>query len=278
LAGSSDYFGNNTSGLVYNGLGVTEVGVAYGREVPHAPGLYVGGNLKLLIGDALYYQQEVLQNTEFPPNFQNAASQYSLQPGVDLGVLWDADRTLTWMPMRPRVGVTARNITNPRFDQPSSVASAPACAPGEASSNNSCVLLAQPSRLSLGQQVRAGAALSPLHFWTITADVDLDDNPTLVSGYNSRMAGLGTEIDVFDKAWLNIPLRAGIERNFGEAGSPDVITAGFGLNFYRFSLDAAGELTPQTQTIQSQDKSTTIPSEFGFEVQLAYAFGGEKKN
>jgi hypothetical protein len=121
-------------------------------------------------------------------------------------------------------------------------------------------------------------ALSPFHFMNLTADVDVTKNPTLVNGYNSQMAGVGAEINIFNLTWLNIPLRVGIEENLAQSRSPAVITAGFGLNFLHLTLDLAAEVTPSLQTIsyQSNNQSTTIsfPSEVGFFGQLGIQFGG----
>ncbi|MFI5350657.1 MAG: conjugal transfer protein TraF [Elusimicrobiota bacterium] len=275
---------NNISGLTFNALSVEELGIGYAHELPSVAGLYLGGNLKALVGatafDQIYAEQTT--NGNFPtPDSGNYNVDKQLKPAVDLGFLWDVDKTFSQAPFNPRLGLTMRNINNPKFANPAR-SQGPVCANGVPFSAQpaNCVLFAQPSQLAVGAQTRFGVALSPLHFINLTADVDLNKNPTLVNGYSSQMAGAGVELNIFHLTWLNIPLRAGIKRNIAMAGSPDIITGGFGLNFLHLTLDAAAEVTPSLQTIsyQTNNNQTTntasIPSEVGLSFQLGFQFGG----
>ena len=111
---SPDYIGNNTSSVILNALSVTEVGMGYGHELPWVPGLNVGANVKALIGMVGYQNQSITQNGSSNLSIAKNA-ETSVEPGVDIGALWDLNRFVSWLPFRPRVGITARNINNPRI-------------------------------------------------------------------------------------------------------------------------------------------------------------------
>ena len=254
-------FNNNQSKITLRGILTTEIGVGYGRELDSLPGLLVGGNLKGIVGKVGYYDYLVLNNESGNSGSLNQftkGAKQSIQPGVDLGILWDINRSFGGAPMRPRLGLTARNINNPKFNQP-----------------DQAKLAGEASKFSLQGNVRVGLAISPLHFWNIVADADLTRNLTPLDGIASRMLGAGTEINVFNRSWINIPLRVGLEKNIAQPGSKTALTAGGGLNFLHFNVDAAVTATPSNQTIQSQNKTKKIPSEIGASVQLGLLFGGQ---
>ncbi len=253
--------GANTSHLTLRGISVAEIGVGYGSELAFAPGLLIGANLKGLIGKVGYYDFNVLSqdpNSGSITRFTRSAAT-SVQPGIDLGALWDIHRTWEFVPMRPRIGITARNINNPKFTQP-----------------DAAKVAGDPTRFSLQGNVRAGLALSPLHFWNLVADADVTKNLTPLDSVRSQTVGAGTEVNVFNRTWLNLALRAGLSKNIAQTGSKTMLTGGFGLNFLHLNIDAAVEATPATQTIQSQKKSAKIPPEFGAAVQVGFMFGGGK--
>lgn len=254
--------GTNNSKVILRGLSVVEIGVGYGRELSFAPGVMVGGNLKALVGVAGYAQNAIFNNDDstFGKFDKNNNTKQSIQPGVDLGILWDINRTWEGAPMRPRLGITAHNINGPRFKQP-----------------DAATLAGEPDKFPLNGNVRAGLALSPFHFWNIVADADLTKNLTPLGGVASRNIALGTEINVFNRTWINIPLRAGLWRNTADKGSKTGLSLGAGLNFLHLTLDAAGTFTPSNQVIQSQGKNEKIPSSVGVAVQLGLQFGGGKQ-
>ncbi len=249
----------NTSELVLRGLNVTEIGAGYGHELPWVPGLFVGGNLKMLVGKAGYYDLFLNQNSAGGGGlnkFLNNAKT-SIQPGVDLGALWDVHRTFETVPLHPRVGITSRNINDPQFSNPDQAKAA-----------------GVSSYYSLHGNTRLGLALSPLNFWNLALDADLTRNLTSVSGAASQYMGVGTEINVFNRNWLNIPLRAGLARNMAQAGSKTSLTGGFGLNFLHFIVDASAMVSPATVQIKSDKESQKIPANISGAVQLGMLFGG----
>ena len=119
-----------------------------------------------------------------------------------------------------------------------------------------------------------GAAITPLHFWNLAADLDLTNNITRVSGVKSRQLGLGTEVNVFNRSWINIPLRFGLARNL--SATTNMITAGVGINLLHLMIDISGEASPKRIDTQTQGDSTKIPQEFGAAVQISLLFGGSE--
>jgi len=254
---SGKAYTNNQTNLTLRGASLTEIAFGYGRQF-FVPGLSLGGNLKLIRGQIGYSRYNVLTNdagsTNALKNFRDSSA-VSVAPAVDLGALWKLNQVVPVLPFNPRVGIVAKNINNPKFDQP-----ATAIANGEG------------SKYAENAQLRMGLAVSPLHFWNIAADMDLTDNLTPVNGYHSRMFGLGTEVNVFNRSWINIPLRAGIMKNLADTGSALSYTAGFGINFLHFMVDVGGAISADQTTINTQGNSQKVPQSAAGAAQLAFMF------
>lgn len=252
--------GLNTSRLTLKGAQVMEFGVGYGHELPFAPGVYLGGNLKLMSAQVGYYDYFVLRNSNNNDNmlskFKDGAKK-SANFGVDLGALWDVNKTFDGVPLHPRVGLVGRNLNNPKFTQPDAAVAAGAV-----------------SKYAVNPQVRLGASITPFNWWNIAADIDLTRNLTPVDNVASRQLGLGNEFNVFNRSWINIPLRVGLMRNLAETGSGTMLTAGLGLNFLHVMVDASAAVSPKKVTTESQGKETKIPKEAYVGIQLSILFGG----
>jgi hypothetical protein len=252
--------GANQSQIIARTIAVSELGAGYGQELPFAPGLYVGGNLKLMIGRVSYYAYFLDSQTSPTMRDYTQGAEKSVQPGVDLGLLWDVNKTFSAVPLHPRLGLTGRNINDPKFDQP-----------------GTAKVAGEPNRYALQGQTRAGLALTPIHFWNVTADMDVVPNQTRIDGVLSQTAGIGTEINVFNRSWINLPLRAGLSRNVAQKGAKTDLSAGFGLHFMHVYFDTAVMASPAKQELQTQGKSVLVPTELGISAQLAVLFGGAAK-
>jgi len=249
----------NNSKLIIRGIQLAEFGVGYGQELPFAPGLLVGGNLKIMSGQVGYYNFLVAQNSSESNDLLRKlkeGSKTSSNFGVDLGALWDIDRTFDGVPMRPRVGVVGRNLNNPKFKQADAAVAAGAA-----------------GKFAVNPQVRFGVALSPLNWWHLAADLDMTKNLTPLDGRPSRQLSFGTEINAFNRSWLNIPLRAGIRRNVAD-NSKTMLSIGGGLNFASALTDASLAWSPKKITTQSLGKNASIPAEFALALSLSVLFGG----
>jgi len=254
------FIDKNTSALIVKGALIKEFGAGYGHELPFAPGVFLGGSLKLMSAQVGYVNYAVISNTnnqnDIASKLKNGAKTSS-NFGVDLGALWDVDRTFEGAWWRPRVGLVGRNLNNPKFSQP-----ATAVADGVT------------GKYAVNPQVRLGGAISPFNWWHIASDIDLTQNLTPVGGVASRQFGVGTEVDVFNRTWINIPLRFGIARNLANTGSGTMLTGGAGINLLHLIIDASAQVSPQRVQTQSQGKDSKVPKEFGAAVQISILFGG----
>lgn len=253
----------NTSALIVKGAQILELGAGYGHELPFAPGVFLGGDLKLMRAKVGYTNYQIVNNSNnsgnIIDNLKNSETS-SANVGLDAGALWDVDKTLENAWWSPKVGVTGRNLNNPKFSQPGTAA-----ADGVG------------GRYAVNPQVRMGGAISPFHWWNLAADLDLTNNITPVDGVKSRQLGLGSEFNVFNRSWINIPLRFGLARNLS-AGT-NMLTLGTGINLLHFIVDVSGEYSPQKVTIESQNNggaSKSFPQEAGASVSISLLFGGSE--
>ena len=252
----------NTSKLIVKGIRIIELGAGYGRELSAVPGVYLGGNLKLMNGQVGYADYLVLQHNDntadINASLKNGA-QTSSSFGVDAGALWDVTKTFDGAILHPRVGLVGRNLNSPKFQQPPTAVAAGA-----------------GGKFAVKPQARLGLSLTPFHWWNLAADLDVTRNQTPVDNVASRQLGVGTEINIFNRSWINIPLRAGLSRNLAESGSGTMLSAGAGLNFLHIILDFSGSVSPKTIDTQSQGKTAKIPREVAAAFQLSILFGGSE--
>ena len=251
----------NTSALIVKGARILEFGAGYGHELPIAPGVFLGGDVSLMHAQVGYTNYGIITNNNSDTgkifsNLKNTAVNSS-NVGVDVGALWDMDKSLENAWGSPKVGLTGRNLNNPKFSQP-----ATAAADGVG------------GRYAVNPQLRMGGAISPFHWGNIAADVDLTNNITPVDGVKSRQLGLGTEFNVFNRSWINIPLRFGVARNL--SGASNMLTLGTGINLLHLMVDVSGEFSPKKIDTQTQGDSKKIPQEFGASVSLSLLFGGSE--
>ena len=251
----------NNSKLTLKGIQLLEIGGGYGDELPFAPGLFVGGNLKVLQGSVGYADLFVARSdSELGDLFDRfkAGAKTSTNFGVDLGALWDLQRSFEEVPMRPRLGLVGRNLNNPKFSQPSAGAAAGL------------------GKFAVNPQARLGASLSPFDWWHIATDLDLTRNLTPVDGRPSRQFSLGTEVNVFNRSWINVPLRAGLLRNIADA-SKTQFTLGSGVRLAAFVFDASVAWSPKKIRTQSEGKNESFPAEAAFGASLSLLFGGHEE-
>jgi hypothetical protein len=80
-------------------------------------------------------------------------------------------------------------------------------------------------------------ALNPYSTLTLSADVDMTSNKTLVPGVKSQVLSLGAEQTILAEF---LSFRIGAFKNMQDAGTPFTPTAGLGLRIFAFRLDMAG--------------------------------------
>jgi hypothetical protein len=251
---------NNKSSLIIRGANISELGLAYGHELPWTPGLYIGGALKVMRAEVGYENYSIASNNGFSvsdiaKNFKNN-TQASGNFGVDVGALWDLDKTFNGAFWSPRLGVTGHNLNNPKFDY-----SAYAHQFGE-------------QRYAVNPQWRTGLSFSPAHWWHFAADADLTKNITQLDNAPSQSIGVGTEIDIFNRPWINIPLRVGVKHNVADSNDGATYTLGTGINLLHLIIDVSGEYANQKVSTQSENGSKSLPDQLGAAVQISFLFGG----
>jgi len=210
-------FENNSSILEFRGASITEVPITYGHAFND--NFSMGANVKWMKAETFYYRASVF-NDDSEEHFDNAKdnSEESSTAGLDLGALYKTGPF--------RVGIVARNVNTPSFDY------------------------AGPGDYEIDPQVRAGAAVRLGNWVTLAADVDLTENDTNVSDdYKSRNISLGAEFDLL----RFLQLRAGGYKNLSESDIGTVYTAGLGVNFYAFQLDAGLAWSEDTAEIDGDD-------------------------
>jgi len=229
-------FSDNETNIRLNGIMLFEAPVTYARELPWLKNLYVGGNIKFMYGIVGFAEFEVFSEEDLTESLYKDYRDYSETSttiGVDIGALYDLRES--W---GARFGMVVRNLTYPSFSQPK-----------EAKEAGLDKYVIEP-------QVRIGAAYWPLNFITLSADLDVTNNKTVLPGYDSRMLSLGAEVNVLNKPWLNLALRGGFMDNLAESyGS--MFTAGLGLNIFHFQLDFAGAVSTERTSIAGGQKFPT---------------------
>jgi hypothetical protein len=126
--------------------------------------------------------------------------------GVDLGAIY---KPTSWI----RFGIVAKDINKPVLDNSGG---------GE---------------IKLDPQVRGGIALNPYSTLTLTADVDITANRTILPDVKSQLLSLGAEQTLLSEF---LSLRIGTFKNMKDAATPFIPTAGLGLRIFFFRADVGG--------------------------------------
>ncbi|MDD2804128.1 MAG: conjugal transfer protein TraF [Elusimicrobiales bacterium] len=241
-AASGNSYYNNTSNLNVVGASFVEIAAGYAWNVDKwLHGLSVGGNIKMINGRTTNTTFRFLSESDTADSITLEDMKSSWQPAVDLGLMWDVNRTYPKLPLHPKVGFVMRNINSPSFD------------------------VENASDYDLDRQARIGFALNPAKFWTLALDLDVTKNKTPVDGFDSRQLCMGTEINIFNRKAFNIPLRAGLMKNLAEKDSKMAYTLGTGLNLLYMHFDVSGVVSTEKTTMDDTD----IPTKLG----VAASFG-----
>jgi len=198
--------GTNISGqMALRGLEARQVAFSYAYAFLDKR-FSVGVTGKVIQG-AAYNTTTNLQGGVDPNLLDNfGKAEISTSYGIDLGAMY---RPSSWL----KFGVVAKDINQPTFDAPGGL------------------------QYKLTPQVRGGMAVNPWSTMTITADMDITSNQTLVPGLKSQVLSLGMEQTILSEF---LSFRVGTYKNVKDAGSIFTPTAGIGLRIYSFRLDVGG--------------------------------------
>ena len=219
---------NNQTGVIINGLLLTEFGVSYSKPVIEDM-LTVGGNLKLMEGQTFFkkisYQN--LQNTDdmMKDVTDKNAAKTSTAFGVDVGGLLTLSENF-------HGGLVIRNLNSPKFSY------------------------AGAGDVTLDPQIRAGVSgnvrIPILGKITVAADYDVTKNKSdLLPGYESQMFGMGAELNML-MGFLKV--RAGTQQNLASDIAQPVLTGGIGIQLIWLSVDLAGAFSSAKSEVDAGGK------------------------
>ena len=166
----------------------------------------IGVTAKVIQGAAYNGTQNLQGGQEIKLSDSLGKATISTTYGIDVGAIY---RPSSWL----RFGVVAKDLNQPEFDAPDG------------------------TTIKLGPQVRGGMALNPYSSLTLSADVDVTSNKTLVPGVKSQLLSLGAEQTILTEF---LSFRIGAFKNMQDATTPFTPTAGLGLRIFAFRLDLGG--------------------------------------
>ena len=194
-----------TGQMALNGLEQRQVGFSYAYAFAEKT-FSIGLTAKAIQGAAYNGTETLLggQNVKLSGNF--GKPEISTKFGIDAGAIY---RPSSWL----RFGVVGKDLTAPEFNSPDG------------------------TTIKVSPQVRGGMALNPYSSLTLTSDVDITSNKTLVPGVKSQVLSLGAEQSILAEF---LSFRVGGFKNMQDAKTPFTPTAGIGVRIYAFRLDVGG--------------------------------------
>ena len=166
----------------------------------------IGVTAKIIQGAAYHGTQNLQGGQEIKLSDSLGQATISTSYGIDVGAIY---RPSSWL----RFGVVAKDLNQPEFDAPDG------------------------TKIKFGPQVRGGMAVNPYSSLTLSADVDVTSNKTLLPGVKSQVLSLGAEQTILTEF---LSFRVGAFKNMQDAGTPFTPTAGLGLRIFAFRLDLGG--------------------------------------
>ncbi len=244
---------NNNSTVEFRGIILSEIPIAYGYkfDLGKLGQVGVGGAIKIMNGTTFASSVQLVSIKDSGDLVKKATDRKtdSINVGVDLGALWRNELPVVG-PLN--VGVVLKNLNSPEFDLPQFTVTTVGRNSGGALSNQ---------KVRVDPQARMGAALDPLSWLTVAADMDLTKNSTVLPGHDSQNIGGG--VDIHPLNWFAV--RAGMFGNVADSSAGPVATGGlsFGPKWLRLDLDAAVALE------SGKYKNNTYPREAKVEFGLS---------
>ena len=163
----------------------------------------IGVTAKIIQGAAYNGTQNLVGGQEIKLSDSLGEATITTTYGIDVGAIY---RPSSWL----RFGVVAKDLNQPEFDAPDG------------------------TKIKLGPQVRGGMAVNPYSSLTLSADVDVTSNKTLVPGVKSQVLSLGAEQTILTEF---LSFRLGAFKNMQDAATPFTPTAGLGVRIFMVHLD-----------------------------------------
>jgi len=254
LTDASGDFLDNTSNIVVKGLSLSELAFGHGLNLsflhPSLEDVFIGANFKYLYGVVGYIKQDlwsegVVTSEDIYSDFRKNIKESS-NFGIDIGLLLDFKDEF-----KTRIGLVAKNINEPGFDQPDAAIS-------DGLSDH-----------EFDSQVRIGVAVWPLSWVSLAVDYDLTENSTSIDGYDSQYLGGGVEFNLINKEAFNLALRCGIMDNLGADDSSLTYTAGLGISFAHFIFELSAAASADEVKIEDGNE---IPTSAYVSFQMGFNF------
>lgn len=195
---------NITGQMALRGLEARQAAFSYAYAF--ADKTFAVGITSKIIQGAAYNTTTNLTGGQDPNLIDNfGKAKISTSYGIDIGAMY---RPSSWL----RFGLVGKDLNQPTFDAPGGL------------------------EYKLTPQVRGGLAVNPWSTMTITADMDITSNQTLVPGLKSQVLSVGMEQTILSEF---LSFRVGTYKNVQDAGSIFTPTAGLGIRIYSFRMDLA---------------------------------------
>lgn len=177
--------------------------------------LYLGSNLKILVGQLDYVAPKVLKEKDVEKKvavtLKGKQAQTTTKLGLDIGLLYQKNNL--------SYGLVIKNLNSPKFSFPES---------------------ASLEDYQLKQQIRAGVSFKTNKNVILAVDCDVTKNDTLLKGYQSQNLFAGIEYPLYNPYLV---LRCGWMKNLSENDIGNVYSLGFGLNFLHLQADIASAIS-----------------------------------
>lgn len=240
----SSSYKNNKSRLRGDAASMFEIAAGYAWDIEQVPGLSVGTNVKMIDGMTVEYEVEFMKDGKSDDFDVDKDVVDTWRPAVDIGALWNIGKYTDKLPFPVRAGIVARNINSPKFKYKNG------------------------GNYTYDMQIRTGVSANPYPWWTLSADLDLTKNDTMVKDFYSRQAAFGMEFNLVHSLNFNLPLRLGLINNIAEDDSKMAYTAGIGLHLLHFQFDVSALMSSNT----TEYKDKKYPVHGGVAAQLAVLF------
>lgn len=244
-SGAGTTLDNNETSVLLSGFGLLEIPVSYGHAL--SPHWSVGTSVKFMLG-RVYGTRIIVFDDDAEDTLSELDEDY--EESADVGV----DLSLMGRYKYVQFALTGRNLNSPEFDGYSAT---------KVLANGRTVDVEVPD-VTLDPQFRAGVAFIPVPALTLGVDMDLSENETSFSGYDTQNVSFGLEWDVF----RTLALRAGAYKNMAESDIGWVYTAGLGVNLWAARLDLGGAFSTEEEDFDGDE----YPSEIRFAAQLSVDF------
>jgi len=220
-AASGNFVLNNESSLNYQRIQFSEY--IFGGGYPlFSEDSFIGVSIRYVKTSTAGLSRKLVSDIEL--NYDEidfAFEDFSEGAYSDSIITFDAG-TLFYLVPTVRIGIMGRNLLSPSFD------------------------ISNTEALTLKAQWRAGLAITIANSVMLTADMDISKNRYFGEGSSYRQAAAGLEVGLFENS---VFIRAGVNKNTAESGTPLIFCGGLGVRYDTIVLDVSVQYAPDRQQL-----------------------------